>query len=306
MKWTHSGNGLGHPYELESQGTVIAGGGWAGDKEYSSLVFLREPRQFASSLDFALLQAAKDGDPKKMKMALEMGADPNFAWTSSGQEGSALHALIQEGRGQRQKCLELLLPVADLAMRNVVGHTPLMSAVIYKPAEWAAAIIERSDGLAQDDGGMTALMHAACRGLAKTAQAILSKSDPMARNNSGETALMLAAETACGDSDRVVEMLVGCSDARAKDHFGRDAMMRAAKRDNNESHPGFRALMAASDPFACDKMGLDAVFFEKSSRTKFNNKESTPVAHWVKREQERRELAALVPAASAQGQKPRL
>lgn len=305
MQW-FSTNSLGHPYGLESEGTAIAGGGWDGsDKKYSTHIVLREPLQFASSLDYALLQAAKDGDPKKMRMALDMGADPNFAWTLNGQEGSALHALIQHGGGaSRRKCLEILLPVANMELMNIVGHTPLMSAVIHQPAEWVAALAERGGAMAKDDAGMTALMHAACRGLAAAVEAILPTSDPMARNNIGETALMLAADTGCGQFDRVLEILVGCSDARAKDHMGRDAMMRAAKKESWDS-PGMAALMAASDPTACDKLGLDAAFFEKRSRTPFN-KESRPVANWVRREKERRELEALVEASSPQGKQPRL
>lgn len=287
--------------------SIQAGGSWAGDGElYPRALVFAKPRKFASSVEIALLAAAREASPIKVGMALEMGANPNFEWSAdvAGEgDGTALHALAQSDGGKGwMACLKMLMEVCDMRARNSMGHTPLMCAVFHQSPERVAAMACGPWCLAQDDGGATALMHAAASGRKKAVMALLPHSDPLAVNCRGETALMLAAGAVRGEWSEMIKMLLGGSNANARDHFGRNALMIAAG-NGGCSLPGLEALMEASDPWACDSQGLDAAFFEAKA---FGRREFKPVKQWMQREAERRELEVASGRAEISGKKPRL
>lgn len=205
----------------------------------------------------ALMLAAERGNARSAKAFLAAGADP------SRVDDHGHNALMLAAREGHPSCVELLLPVSDLSLRNSQGFTALNIASFAENEEDATAfklLLPRSDPRALDTRGWSPLMLAASTGLEAAVKALLPVSDLLAKDpETGRTPLMIACangHAAC------VRALLPTGNPLWKDDAGRTALMIACEK----MHPDcVAALIPASDLLAKDAYGKTALSFAKSS-----------------------------------------
>jgi len=204
-----------------------------------------------------LLDAAKSGDVKTVKLLLEKGADVN---TKSDDGGTALMSAAKRGY---MEIIKLLLDKgADINAKDTDGTTALMLAAVKGQTKVVQLLLDkgadinaqRNDGrgalmlaeetdqtqtaellLEKDLGGINAaLSYAAYQGDTNGVVLLLDKgADVNAKDNYGATLLMRVAMT--GHTNTVELLLDKGANVNAKDNFGKTALMSAARIGNVET-----------------------------------------------------------------------
>jgi hypothetical protein len=175
-----------------------------------------------AQLDLAL--AARSGDARALRRALDNGADPTER--VAGQ--TPLMVAASSGR-DAGACVRLLLPGSNPLATTDAGEDALMAAASAGAAEAIAILLPVSRPLRANAHGQTALALSVLHGRFSAFRLLLPASDPRQANTHGVTPLMAAA---CVGAQRFVSPLLAGSDLLACDNIGRDALAHAVFGDH--------------------------------------------------------------------------
>ena len=180
-----------------------------------------------------LIDAARNGDTKKVKSLIDKGADIEASndenWTP----------LIWAANGGYTEIVKMLLDKeADIEARNSSGFTPLMEAAKRGNTEIVALLLDKGADIEaknEETACFTSLILAAYLGKnIETVKLLLDKgADINAEAKVGQTALMYAAEYC---SVEIIKLLLNKgADIEAKDNKGSTALMLAVMMDEIEN-----------------------------------------------------------------------
>jgi len=159
----------------------------------------------------AKIISMRGGRNTPLMLAAKMGALESMRALLPFSDANAVNAdgctalMLAAEANQDQAVLELL-PVSDPNKRGANGASALMHGVDLKP-EAFAALLRKSDPLAQNDAGDTALMCAAHWGQPKSVAILLPHSEPGHCNKNGKTAFDHANELKGDDHWAVLDLL---------------------------------------------------------------------------------------------------
>jgi ankyrin repeat protein len=184
------------------------------------------------TIDEQLMEAAKRGDPARVKVILDKGAEINA--TDKGGTTALIHAADS---GHITVVRLLLEKGADVNAKNKGGWTALMWAATSSPAGRTdivkLLIAKGGDVNAKDQSGMTALLGAARQGHLPVVKVLLEKGANInAKDQGGASALIEASKE--GRLDIVKLLLEKGADANARDSEGRTAIMQASERGHSK------------------------------------------------------------------------
>lgn len=133
--------------------------------------------------DSELKKIVKSGNAAQLKaLLLHPGCKPRAT------DSMGITALMMAATCGYDACVQLLLPLSDVAGRDENGMTVLMRAAAYGQASCLQLLLPTSDAMSQDKAGMTALMWAANRGNSDCIQLLLPVSNTWATDGDGLTA----------------------------------------------------------------------------------------------------------------------
>ncbi len=138
--------------------------------------------------------AVRSKDAKRVQANLALD-DKAVNYPAAEKGWSALHFAAEYGSSNGLEVLKLLLTHgAKIEAKNIIGQTPLFSAVIHNNPEGLKILIEHGANVnAQQAGGQTPLHVAALNGYYDVAQILIqSKSLIKAKDSNGETPLQFA------------------------------------------------------------------------------------------------------------------
>jgi len=245
--------------------------------------------------DNMLVDAAKQGNPKKVELLLERGADAKAKDDALFATAQLAFLAIQISpeevehlRSQRehdprgavafpvmdpgQTARLLIEHGANTEARAEDGDTPLIRAAAHGATDVVKVLIEKGANVeATDDGGSTALIAAACVCAIATMPDTLDsmklllerKANVNAKDKSGGTALMAAA--GWGRTEIMRLLLANGARVDAKDNQGNTALLIAASGSGVPTADGVKLLLArGANIEARNKQGKTALILSAS------------------------------------------
>jgi ankyrin repeat protein len=218
-------------------------------------------RESQRPVDAALLAAVRQGDGDKARMALALGADPDFVAYS---KAAVIHAAAEANPGHPKMIKLLVQGGADVDARNSNGMAALHLAASKSRLDVVTALIELgADVHVQNHHGETPLHSAAaaCRPSVDVFSALIAAgADPAARDREGMSPLatLIDCKRHCLSTE-CLEAMLPSSDLLRLDKKGRSVAEVAYENGYAEAgmlieqHAANQAKAALSSPKALEQ-----------------------------------------------------